>query len=272
MASIEVINNIIQLEKSDDGIFVRLGPILSGEVPIFEMHDQTMRDTIKKLFFIKDYRMYHDAVDKRFFINDYPSPLYSLPPKTAEKLAALPAGTTLASDGRLITLRLPPGSSDQSTNDAVEVIKAIAQKAQRKLALIGEVLGAKKQARTSWDQCPEPQYMIRATTVTIDVYAIWRGPVVLQTQNINSVSKGILSVKNKVFVPHSGDEKQLMKEAEEAGCQEFAAVFGSATSFYSSMNDHYLKVNFFLDPSLDMLQAAVEMLTRLATPKSEPFR
>jgi hypothetical protein len=271
MASIEIIDEVIQLEKSDSGIFVRLGPVLSGEVPIFEMHDQTTRDTIKKLFFIKDYRMYHDAVDKRFFINNYPSPLYSLPKKTAEKLAALPAGATLASDGRLITLRLPPGSSDESTNDAVEVIKAIAQKAQRKLALM-EVLGAQRQTRSSWDQCPEPQCIIRATTVTIEVYATWTGPVVLRSQNVNSLSRGILSVKNKVFVPYSDDEKPLMKEVEEAGCQEFAAVFDSAVSFYSSMNDYYLKVNFFLDPNIDKLQAAVEMLTRLATPKSEPFR
>lgn len=276
MGSIEIIDGEICLEKKDGGVFVRISPALGGEGPVFEMRDETFFDRIKKLLCIaKDYRVYKsDEVDERYFINDYPTLLWDLDDATLAMIAALPPASALRSDGRVITVALPAGVNDKVVGDAAKIVRAIGALATRGASLFEDLPGAQRQPRAAWDHCPIPQFIVREFRVTIDVSMFWGArPTTLSTPNTNALPQGILSLRDGRFVPYSDKEKPLLQALEEVGGQELAPMIGKTVSFYSNMSDTYLCLSFYGGLDEKRVRAGLDLLTRLATPKSSsPFR
>jgi hypothetical protein len=273
MGSLQVIDEALCLDQGLRSFVVYIGPALNGKAPSFEMHDETVFDRLKKLFFIKDYQVYQSNLDKRFFINNYPAQLYKLEDHIKTMIAALPAGSSLRSDGQIMTLTIQAPPNEALLHDALLIARAIYQSNQRKLSVFDRLPNTQRQPRPSWDQCPSPLFVIRELGVTIDVEVSYYSPSVFNTTNLYAFPKGILSMNDSGFCPYNEKAKPLLQELERRGGQELALALGKNTSLYSSMNDQHLRLALYSELNEVMVRSAVELLVRLATPKNDgPFR
>ncbi len=262
-------DEILWVESGAAGVFIRVGPILAGGVPAFEMHEQTIFDGIKKLFFARDHRVFRNqALDDRFFIDQYPGHLFApLGDEILAMILALPVGSSLQCDGQILTLALPSGSP---TADGLIIAKALGAVGQDKLAFFESIPGVEKQPRHDWAQCPDPQFVIVRSTGTIEIRVTWYGPETLRSTNSQALPHGILSIANQELVPYNDAAIPLLQSVKRLGVHDLAEALGPLTSFYSS--DEEVRLSLYSELSPQRVNAAVELLMRVTVSDNGPFR